>query len=300
MIITCPHCQTKYQVTYEAIGSAGRKVQCAYCQQDWQQSPAQPEPPNEPADQLFEAMAEDGLDEALMAEEKAVAAELAQRLAAEREQDVAPATKSAGEVDPALIRKRQKAFLRRQSDLIAHLPLARLQRTARVAGVVILCGLIALFYFGRVQLVERIPSLAGVYAPLGLGVNVVGLDFSNITAQRALRDGKEVLIVSAQLFGLMPQPVPVPPVVVTLLDPAGAAIYEWSVTPSVRDLMAGERSSFDTQLTLPPGEAASMRLSFGAIAGNVAPRTSSQRQTTPISGNAGPNAPQAPTASEHP
>jgi predicted Zn finger-like uncharacterized protein len=300
MIITCPHCQTKYQVTYEAIGSAGRKVQCAYCQQDWQQSPAQPEAPNEPADAMFEAMAEDGLDEALLAEEKAVAAELAQRLAAEREQDVAPAAKSAGEVDPALIRKRQKAFLRRQSDLIAHLPLARLQRTARVAGVVILCGLMALFYFGRVQLVERIPSLAGVYAPLGLGVNVVGLDFSNITAQRALRDGKEVLIVSAQLFGLMPQPVPVPPVVVTLLDPAGAAIYEWSVTPSVRDLMAGERSSFDTQLTLPPGEAASMRLSFGAIAGNAAPRTSSPRQTTPISGNAGPNAPQAPTASEHP
>jgi len=37
MIITCPHCQTKYQVAYEAIGSAGRKVQCAQCRQAWQQ-----------------------------------------------------------------------------------------------------------------------------------------------------------------------------------------------------------------------------------------------------------------------
>ncbi|UXN71653.1 zinc-ribbon domain-containing protein [Devosia neptuniae] len=291
MIITCPHCQTKYQVTYEAIGSVGRKVQCAYCQRAWQQEPVRPEAPPEPADQLFEAMAEDGLDEALAAEEKAVAAELAQRLAAEQERE----TKPAGELDPAVIRKRQKAFLRRQSALIAHLPLARLRRAARVGGALVLCGLIGLFYFGRVQLVERIPSLAGVYASLGMGVNVVGLDFSNITAQRALRDGKDVLIVSAQLVGLLPDPVAVPPVVVTLLDPAGAAIYEWSVTPSVRDLMAGERSSFDTQLALPPGEAARMRLSFGATAGNVAPR-----QTTPISGNAGPSAPQAPISPEHP
>ena len=291
MIITCPHCQTKYQVTYEAIGSVGRKVQCAYCQRAWQQEPVRLEAPPEPADQLFEAMAEDGLDEALAAEEKAVAAELAQRLAAEQEHK----TKPAGELDPAVIRKRQKAFLRRQSALIAHLPLARLRRAARVGGALILCGLIGLFYFGRVQLVERIPSLAGVYASLGMGVNVVGLDFSNITAQRALRDGKDVLIVSAQLVGLLPDPVAVPPVVVTLLDPSGAAIYEWSVTPSVRDLMAGERSSFDTQLALPPGEAARMRLSFGATAGNVAPR-----QTTPISGNAGPSAPQAPISPEHP
>ncbi len=291
MIITCPHCQTKYQVTYEAIGSVGRKVQCAYCQRAWQQEPVRLEAPPEPADQLFEAMAEDGLDEALAAEEKAVAAELAQRLAAEQERE----TKPAGELDPAVIRKRQKAFLRRQSALIAHLPLARLRRAARVGGALILCGLIGLFYFGRVQLVERIPSLAGVYASLGMGVNVVGLDFSNITAQRALRDGKDVLIVSAQLVGLLPDPVAVPPVVVTLLDPSGAAIYEWSVTPSVRDLMAGERSSFDTQLALPPGEAARMRLSFGATAGNVAPR-----QTTPISGNAGPSAPQAPISPEHP
>ncbi|UXN74691.1 zinc-ribbon domain-containing protein [Devosia sp. A8/3-2] len=296
MIITCPHCQTKYQVTYEAIGSAGRKVQCAYCQRARQQEPARPEPPTEPADQLFEAMAEDGLDEALAAEERAVAAELAQRLAAEQEHE----TKRAGELDPAVVRKRQKAFLRRQSALIAHLPLARLRRAARVGGALILCALIALFYFGRVQLVERIPSMAGVYASLGLGVNVVGLDFSNITAQRALRDGKDVLIVSAQIVGLLPEPVAVPAVVVTLLDPAGAAIYEWSVTPSVRDLMAGERSSFDTQLTLPPGEAARMRLSFAATAANAAPRTSPPRQTTPISGNAGPSAPRAPIPPEHP
>lgn len=256
MIITCPHCQTKYQVTYEAIGSVGRKVQCAHCQQAWQQRPLtkKDETPPEP-EQVFDEIAEDGLDEAMQAEESAVAAELEERL--ERERQAA-----AGKVDPAVVRKRQKAFTRRQSARAAELPLARLRRTMRVAGSVLLAAVIATGYFGRVMVVERFPAMAGVYEAVGLGVNVVGLEFANASSMRTLQDGKEVLAVSAQIVGLMREPVAVPAVVVTLIDVHGHAIYEWSVTPAVRDLMAGERSTFNTQLTLPPGEAERVRLSF--------------------------------------
>ena len=35
MIITCPNCQTKYQVADQAIGATGRKVMCANCHQAW-------------------------------------------------------------------------------------------------------------------------------------------------------------------------------------------------------------------------------------------------------------------------
>ena len=52
-------------------------------------------------------------------------------------------------------------------------------------------------------------------------------------------------------------------VVITLVDSQGQGIYEWSVTPAVRDLMAGERATFDTSLPLPPGDAVKVRLSFG-------------------------------------
>ena len=256
MIITCPHCQTKYQVTYEAIGSAGRKVQCAHCQQAWQQRPLSKHDDTPEQAEAFEAMAEDGLDEAMQAEEAAVAAELEQRL--ELEQRAA----ASGKVDPALVRKRQKAFTRRQSAMAAELPLARLRRSLRVAGFVLIAGVLATAYFGRVRVVERFPAMAGVYEAVGLGVNVVGLDFSNVSSMRTFKDGKEVLVVAAQIVGLMRDPVTVPAVVVTLINEDGQAIYEWSVTPSVRDLMAGERSTFDTQLTLPPGDASRVRLSF--------------------------------------
>ncbi|WP_323014752.1 zinc-ribbon domain-containing protein [Devosia sp.] len=257
MIITCPHCQTKYQVAYEAIGSAGRKVQCAHCRQAWQQEPVQPEDADQLPETVFDALAEDGLDEAMVEEERAVAQETAQS----RNNDDLQ-RRLAASVDPALIRKRQKAFSRRRSAMEAELPLARLRRSLRVIGALLLVGVLGTAYFGRVQVVERFPDMAGLYAALGLGVNVVGLDFSDLTSLRTQRDGKEVLVVSAQIVGLARNPVAVPPVVVTLIDDKGQGIYEWSTTPSVRDLMGGERSSFDTQLTQPPKAAARVRLSF--------------------------------------
>ncbi len=256
MIITCPHCQTRYQVTYEAIGAAGRKVQCANCQRAWSQAPIEPDAFGD-ADPLVRSIAEDELDDAMVTEERRVAAELAAP-EPEPESD----GKDAAKVDPALIRKRQHAFSRRQNAMAAQFPLARLRRSARVVGAVALAGLLVGGYFGRVQVVDQFPAMAGVYAAVGLPVNVIGLEFDRMTTLRTLREGKEILVVSAQIVGLQKAPVVVPAVVVTLIDEAGNGIYEWSVTPDVRDMMAGERATFETQLPLPPVDAASVRLSF--------------------------------------
>lgn len=261
MIITCPHCQTKYQVTYEAIGSAGRKVQCAHCQQAWQQKPVDPSAAPSRSDEPVDAISEDGLDEALASEEAAVVAEQVQRGVEDGAR-----SQAAGRVDPSVIRKRQQAFSRRQDAIEALGPLAKLRRAARYLGAALLVGIALFGYFGRVSVVTRFPEMAGAYEAIGLKVNVAGLDFANLTTLRSLRDGKEMLTVSAQILGVAPGPVSVPPVVITLIDAHDAPIYQWSVTPTVRDLMAGERASFDTQLALPPGEAARVRLNFGTIA----------------------------------
>ncbi|MCP8882642.1 zinc-ribbon and DUF3426 domain-containing protein [Devosia sp. XJ19-1] len=271
MIITCPHCQTKYQVTYEVIGSVRRKVQCAHCHKDWDQDPTPPAPrpgtktadigDTGRADQLFDAMAEDALDEAMTAEASAVAAAGASQ------------TRPLPNVDAAELQKRQVAFKRRQNAMSSSLPLARLRRAARFAGVVILIGLVGGAYFGRVPIVERYPDLAGLYEAVGLGVNVVGLDFTNLETLKALSGGNDVLTVSAQIVGKSAKPVGVPPVVISLLDASGHAVYEWSVTPRVRDLMAGERATFDTRLSLPPSEAVRVRLSFAGQGFNSGERS---------------------------
>jgi predicted Zn finger-like uncharacterized protein len=246
MIITCPNCQTKYQVAYEAIGSAGRKVQCASCNQSWQQvsaPAAQPDlrlvPEGGPeVDQLYETPEE--LTNGPEAFRPLDPVELRPRKAE----------------NPAELRARQKAFSRRQTAMVSSLPLARMRRTARVVASVLLVGIVAVGYLGRVQIVERSPDMAGIYEAIG------GLDLSSLQSMRSLSDGKEVLVVSAQIVGLQPHPVSVPPVLVSLLDDTGASIYEWSVAPRIRDLMAGERATFDTRLPLPPAEAVTVRLSF--------------------------------------
>ena len=107
MIITCPHCQTKYQVTYEAIGSAGRKVQCAHCQQAWQQAPLDEDEATPEQKEAFAVIEEDGLDEAMSAEEKAVAAEVEQRLDVERQAAMAASNAKA---EAAILRNRQQAI----------------------------------------------------------------------------------------------------------------------------------------------------------------------------------------------
>ena len=280
MIITCPHCQTKYQVAYEAIGSAGRKVQCAQCQQAWQQQPLPAEDVADP-DRMpaFEALSEDALDEVMEAEERAAAAEAEARRAKEKAAEEARQQAAAAKMEAALLRKRQRDFSRRQTAMAAELPLAKLRRSLRILAVLLLGAVLAVLYFGRIQVVERFPAMAGVYEAMGLGVNVVGLDFAEVTSLRTLRDGKDVLLVSAQIVGLMPEPVAVPAVVVTLLDDEGRGIYEWSVTPSVRDLMAGERSTLDTQLPLPPGNATRVRLSFAGGQGMAAGAAASTQTT---------------------
>ena len=315
MIIACPHCQTKYQVTYEAIGSAGRKVQCAHCQKAWDQPPIDKEEPPPEIRQAEQAVDEDGLDDAMSAQDSG-AADKAARVAGEKAAKVAKesatkeakskkaggknkgktASSPAGKIDRSVIRKRRQAFKRPGDTVVDEQPLERLRLALRIIGATALVGVLVFAYLGRVQVVQRFPAMAGVYAALGMGINVVGLEFSDVTAMQTLRNGKEVLIVSAQIVGLSPTLVAVPAVVVTLIAPNGQGVYQWSVQPTVRDLMAGERSTFDTQLTLPPGEASRVRLSF---AGGSSFRASTSQPTAGEAGDGHGGTPTEVAAPDH-
>jgi predicted Zn finger-like uncharacterized protein len=277
MIISCPHCQTKYQVAFEAIGSAGRKVKCAHCSQAWNQEPIVETPAIEQGAKLTD-LAEDLLDEEMAEVARARSRRKTTALVEAIAPPVAPymPDEPVGETtvdltmpppNAAELKQRQAEFSRRQNALSSRLPLARLRRGARLTSMVVLSAVLCTGYFGRVALVERYPELAGIYSSIGLGVNVVGLEFTKLQTLRSLSQGKDVLTVSAQIVGVSQKPVPVPPVVVSLLDGNGRAIYEWSVNPRVPDLMVGETATFDTRLTLPPADAQRVRLSFASSGG---------------------------------
>ena len=109
---------------------------------------------------------------------------------------------------------------------------------------------------------RRFPDLAGAYAALGLGVNIVGLEFRDVTTLVARRSGTDIMQIDARIYSVAPRTLAVPPVVITLLDGSGASLYQWSTVPEVLELAPGEVADFMTQLTSPPAGASRVRLTF--------------------------------------
>ncbi len=271
VIILCPHCRTRYRLPREVVGE-GRLVKCANCAESWRAA-AVPAPlpsaqTGEPGDELFDDAMEERLDAAFAAEaqalEDAPPEGLSEASVEEIKRAIAPRPKRDRGPDPAAMRKQLQAFSKRQATIRRKLPMGRFRHTVRIAALTALMVLVGGGILWRQSIVRQMPDMAGVYAAIGLPVNVVGLEFTGVKTLEMLSEGSPVLIVSGRISSVSEEEVPVPPVVVTLLTENGGAVYEWSVTPRAHELRAGEGIDFETRLTQPPPDAARVRLSFGS------------------------------------
>ncbi|HET8729403.1 MAG TPA: MJ0042-type zinc finger domain-containing protein [Alphaproteobacteria bacterium] len=295
--IACPHCGTRYQVAREMLGVRGRQVSCAHCGETWKADPVAADEP-EP-DVTFSDADEEALDAVLAAAEKAsrpaTAATNIDRLLADAETPpeirrsieeiraaLAPRPKPEPAADPAAAdaaapepelehRRIARAFERRLRALARRLPTYRIRWVVRATGLCLLAALVAIGLGFRVEVVRALPAMAGVYAAIGLGVNVVGLDFADVKTLLSRHDGLDVLSVSATIHSVESHEVKVPPVVVTVSNGDGGQLYQWSVTPDAGELEPGETLDFATQLTSPPPGARDVTLSFSDQPGRPLP-----------------------------
>jgi predicted Zn finger-like uncharacterized protein len=277
VMIACPHCGTRYQVPFATIGSDGREVQCAQCGKSWHATATVVPPAPVDPDILF-PKDETALDFAFETEEKAVApatfphpASLPldpdhERTLADIRAAIAPKAKRGNSIDPKALSKAKESFTRRQKSVVGKLPLARMRRTARMSALVLLISMLVLGFSLRTDLVSWFPQLAGLYAAIGLPVNIVGLEFRDSKTINTLREGKIVMQISARIRSIASRPVEVPPVLVSLLNDKGQAVYEWTVTPSIAEMDPGEMMDFTTEVNSPPDGAVSVRLSFATKA----------------------------------
>lgn len=300
VIIACPHCGTRYQVPPETLGDAGRKVACAHCGQSWLAEPgaALPVPQD---DKLFSEADERALDKSFAAEETAlrdVPASVRQ-LIPKGEVPPPEVMRSISEIKAALEAKSGKTLSnpmpseapetpaqkmaqgkldKRLRDLASHLPAAQLGRVLRGLGIGLLVAVIGGGIVFRTEIVRVVPDLAGLYAAVGLRVNVIGLDFSDVSTLLSRHGDNDVLTVNATIYGVETRRVMVPPVVVTLLGDDDKPVYAWSVAPKQRDLEPGEVISFSAELATPPDAAKQVRLSFADSARAIAPLVSTEVQ----------------------
>ena len=288
MIITCPNCQTKYQVADQAIGATGRKVMCANCHQAWkatapQESRPKPklvaetDPFSEPesaaladSDRLFRNDAEAALDQAF-ADEEARSGQIPEpeddlppESANEAEAESDESDADADALDHHLLSRRRRDLAKRQKKHASRLPMARIRRIARMTSLIGLLTLVGLALQFRIDLVRAYPDLAGLYEMVGLPVNIYGLTFSNVETLRTLKDGDDVTIITAEIRSVVDHTVRVPPVLVSILNAGGEPIYEWTARAQVQNISPGDIVAFQTQLTSAPTDAAHVRLVFGA------------------------------------
>jgi predicted Zn finger-like uncharacterized protein len=277
MHIVCPHCSTGYNLDEDALGPGGRKVRCARCGRAWHASPVFARevetpyaalPPDADAG-IAAALSEALLDEDGNPRHRTMRPEPPPRArpAAPSASPAAAATAAAPAAQPPVTIAGVGAGFRDMAKARAAKPARRrtprrpLRERLGVPAMALVVLTLAGAYFARQPIVAAVPDLAGLYAALGMEVNLRGLEFRNMTATRDIDNGRPILIVEGEIANVGDRNAEVPPV--RLAVRAGRQeIYAWSVEPARRTLAAGETAAFRTRLATPPAAADDIELRF--------------------------------------
>lgn len=234
MILTCPACQTRYQVDATKFPPQGRSVRCARCSNVWHAEAE--EMAFEPEPERFEPRFE--------------APPVREAYAQPETRDPEPQDEAVSwdepEAKPALKLWQHSWFLG--------------AGWAALAVLVIAIGAIASVY--RHQVVEAWPQSESVYAKLGMKVATSGLKIGNTKNFWETRKGQRVLTVSGALTNVAPRELPVPQIRIGLVDNEKREVYHWTVAPSVITLKPGQSTRFVTQLSNPPEGVADLQIRF--------------------------------------
>ena len=201
MLITCPSCASAFRIDIDRLGPEGRSVRCGACREPWFVSPAE----------VVAAQAEEiGAGAASMpdpaAEMAAIDPELAAWLAADPE-PMRPEGDVVENIPPAPGRPAKALGKARAGTAMpsARRGLAGLS-PATAAGLAILAAL-PLACLARVPVVRALPQTAGLYARIGLPVNLRGLELRDVVAYRNPADPSRPaeLIIEGDLVGIAPR-----------------------------------------------------------------------------------------------
>jgi predicted Zn finger-like uncharacterized protein len=291
MLISCQNCATSYQVDPSSLGATGRSVRCARCKRVWfaanpagftqiaeadradlaavsgtsaiadpAESPpladdtaampeaewaATPELPPEGADA---PPSRSGADDYLPLSQQPLPIVAGPALAPMQQGDAETA------VDDRVVGEDiETVALRRAKEEASRWPW-RWPLGTWPSAVLALIALNAALISGRAEVVRWAPQTASLYAAIGLPVNLRGLVFANVTSQKEIQDGVQVLMVEGTIMSTGSRATEVPRLRFGLRNDAGQEIYSWTALPDRKALGAGETLAFRSRLATPPPE----------------------------------------------
>jgi predicted Zn finger-like uncharacterized protein len=264
MLIVCPNCASRYEIAEAKIGAGGRKVRCASCQTTWQiDAPQAVEA--QPTAEILQSELDAAIPElpgAPSPEQTAAELEEELRRAAEIDADIsaiaagrseAPQPEGPSPMPPK--RKRNRVGFGR--------PGTRLPPAA--AGILVAVGLatLGLGLWQRERVVRAVPQFAGLYARIGLPVNVRGLAFSAVESELVQDPQGRFLVVSGDVTNIAKGVTKVPPITVMVQSEDGKVLYSWTTEPPRPSLEPAELMHFRARLASPPQDGRSVQLRFG-------------------------------------
>jgi hypothetical protein len=108
--------------------------------------------------------------------------------------------------------------------------------------------------------VSVLPGAARLYAAMGMPVNTFGLAIENVRSAWDDSGPERVLQVDGDVVNLTAGEVKVPQVVISLRDPSGKELSQY--TTDVLPLGAGAKSPFTVQVPSPPENVSSLKVRF--------------------------------------
>ena len=259
MIIACPNCSTRFKLDAARIPSKGAKVRCAQCSHVWLLQPAEP-PARKPK------------PKPQLAPEPFVAAPVEPPEPDEQEEE--PEASDAQFEFPS---RRAERVERVREPAHTYTPGATsyaaeeesstgVGRWALRAGwalllVFVVAGL-SVGYFMRLDVVRAFPKTAALYDLLGLDINVVGIDFRNVTAESSVSNGAPSLQLEGEIVNKSGHRVAVPELLASLRDAKGRELSHWTFEAFADSLGPREVSAFASPHVPIPAGAKELELRF--------------------------------------
>jgi hypothetical protein len=131
-----------------------------------------------------------------------------------------------------------------------------------VATLAAATALVVLAIAARASVVRAIPDLAGLYAAVGLPVNLRGLEFRDVRTTSETQDGIAVLVIEGEVANIAKHAVEVPRVRLAVLGTGGQELYSWTALLPRSTLSEDEKVSFRSRLASPPPEGREVLVRF--------------------------------------
>lgn len=164
----------------------------------------------------------------------------------------------------------ERRRLRREKRLAAteahHKHAAKTVRRSPVAAMAMAAGIgtLATVGFLHGEITRLFPASAPLFAAVGLGGGMSGLDIAEVHSKLVVENERETLEVSGTIANVARDKMKIPVLRLSIRSATGQEIYVWTATADRLELAPGEKAGFTRRLASPPAGAHSVLVRFVA------------------------------------